>query len=367
MYYHAYLYVKGNMSTQFQNVSQIANFGQAWKLTITTPPDAMGKSKVYTMYEMAWTPETMRIVFEVNILGYSSHATFWTAKIELYNLASGTSNDQNKPTAQDFLYGQGSTVELSAGYQAGPFGVIFAGTVYQTMYERPEVVDSKVTLMCYTGLEETIGNFAQFRGNANMTQAALVAKMCAGAQVPIPIDPGSQNALQALPQTQLPRARPFFGDPHKFIDDVAAANNLQSWYGSDGVAISTMADPDAVTTITYTPATGILGVPQQTQDGVNLVVTLDPRLRVSVPPMQINISSSIIRQLQFTPPGYRPILDPNGNYLVNGLQYRGDSRGNQWETEITAFTSVGGRAAYIYDATNPNGPSLDRRAPYGNN
>jgi hypothetical protein len=347
------------MSNQSQNVSQIANFGQAWKLVVTTPPDATGGSQTYTLSEMAWTPETMKIAFEVNILGYSSHATFWTAKIELYNLSA----DQ----AQKFIYGQGSTIELSAGYQAGPFGVIFAGTVYQTMYERPEVIDSKVTLMCYTGLEETIGNFAQFRGNANMTQSALVAKMCAGAHVPIPIDPGSQDALQALPQTQLPRARPFFGDPHKFIDDVAAANNLQSWYGSNGVAISTMADPGAVTTITYTPTTDILGVPQQTQDGVNLVVTLDPRLRVSVPPMQINISSSIIRQLQFTPPGYRPILDPNGNYLVNGLQYRGDSRGNQWETEITAFTSVGGRAAYIYDATNPNGPSLDRRAPYGNN
>ena len=357
------------MTTQFQNVSQIANFGQAWKLVVTTPSDANGGSKTYTLSELAWTPETMRIVFEVNILGYSSHATFWTAKIELYNLASETSTDKNKPTAQDFLYGQGSTVELSAGYQAGPFGVIFAGTVYQALYERPEVTDSKVTLLCYTGLAEIIGNYAQFRVNAEMTQAALIAKMCAGANVPIPIDPASQPALDAIPQTKLPRARPFAGDPHKFIDDVAAANNLQSWYGFDGLGVSTGGDPNNVTTITYTPSTGILGVPQQTYDtsrgvsGVNMIVTLDPRLRVTNPPMQIEIKDSIIRQLPRTIPGYRPILDPKGFYLVNGLQYRGDSRGNQWETEITAFTSVQGLLYYI--SPDFGSSELDRRAPSG--
>ena len=340
------------MSTQYSPVSQIPNFGWMWNLTVTNPSNDQGDALTATISSTAWTPEPMRIIFEVNILGYSSHASFWTAKIELYNLSA----DQ----AQNFIFGQGATVSLSAGYQAGPYGVIFQGTVYQALYERPGVVDSKVTLMCYTGLTETVANFAVFRGTAMMTQSALVAKMCSGSQVPIPIPSASQTSLDTLPQTQLPRARPFFGDPHKFIDRVAAANNMQSWYGFDGLGISTMTDQNTVSTITYTSTSGILGVPQQTQNGVTLVVALDPRLKVTVPPMQINIASSIIRQLQFTPPGYRPILDPNGLYLVNGLQFRGDSRGNMWETEIVALTSIGGMAAYIADATSPN--PLDRRA-----
>lgn len=339
--------------SSYVNASQIPNFGYAWSLTVTNPPNSDGIATTASLSSLAWTPETMRIVFEVNILGYSSHASFWTAKIELYNLSA----DQ----AQNFIYGQGATVSLSAGYQAGPYGVIFEGVAYQALYERPEVVDSKVTLLCYTGLAETLANFSAFRGQAQMTQAALVAKMCAGATTPIPIDPAAQSTLAELPQTQLPRATPFFGDPHAFIDRMAANNNLQSWYGSDGVAVSTMAAADAVSTITYTSTTGLLGVPQQTQDGVSFAVTLDPRLRVSVPPMQVDIASSIIRQLQFSPPGYRAILDPNGLYLVNGLQYRGDSRGNLWETQVAAMTSIGGKAAYVEDATAPNG-ILDRRA-----
>jgi hypothetical protein len=339
------------MSASFNPVSQIPNFGHAWSLTVTNPPDGNGNSKQTTIDSLAWTPEPLEIEFEVNIIGYSSHSAFWTAKIEIFNLSA----DQ----AQQFIFGQGATVILSAGYQVPGPQIIFAGVVYQALYERPEVVDSKVTLMCYTGLAETIANFAAFRGTAMMTQSALIAKMCAGALTPIPIDPAA--ALSSLPTTQLPRARPFFGNPHKYINDVAAANNMQSWYGSDGVSVSTMAADDSTSTITYTPSSGIIGVPQQTQDGVQLVVLLDNRLRVQNPPMQINIASSVIRQLQFTPPGYRPILDPNGLYLVNGVQHRGNSRNNLWESEILAMTSIGGKAAYVIDATTPS-TTLDRRS-----
>ena len=352
------------MSTQFNNVSQIPNFGQKWSLVITGAPDANGNSIVTSIGETGWAPETMRIIFEVNLVGYMAHGTHWTAKIELYNLSANQ--------AQQFLLGQGSTVELSAGYQAGPYGIIFAGTVYAAYYERPDVVDSKVTLMCYTGLANTVGNFASKRGTAKMTQAALIANMCKGATVPIPIDPSTQATMAAvdkISKTKLPRARPVFGDPIKYINEVSAANNLQSWYGSNGVVITRGEDTNSDATITYTSTSGILGVPQQTYDshtgasGVNLVVALDPRLRVQNPPMQINIASSIIRQMEYQPPSWQPLLDANGNYLVNGLQFRGDSRGNQWETEIVALTSTNGMLNFITESVGR--VEMDRRSPVG--
>ena len=70
--------------------------------------------------------------------------------------------------------------------------------------------------------------------------------------------------------------------------------------------------------------------------------------------MLVNISSSIIRRLQQDPQGYRAILDSAGTYQVNGLQFRGDSRGNQWETEITGLTSIGGKVAMIDEALTPD-------------
>ena len=343
------------MSTQYSPVSQIPNFGRAWSLTVSNPANSAGVPLTYTLDSQTWQPETMRIVFEVNILGYSSKGGYWTAMIELWNLSADM--------VQSFLYGQGATVTLYAGFQAGPYGVIFQGTVYQALYERVEVVDSKVTLMCYTGMKETIANFAVLRGDAQMTQAAIVAKMAAGSQNPFPIDPASQTALSKLSTTPYPRARAYFGDPHDFIDRVTTANNMQSWYGFDGLGISVMSDQNSVSTITYTPSTGILGTPQQTvingiADGVQFRVLLDPRLKVTIPRMQVNIADSQIKQIQYVPPGYRHLLDPNGLYLVNALQFRGDSRGNMWETEIVAFISIGGLAAMI----DQPGLTLDPRS-----
>lgn len=341
------------MSTALTSVSQIPNFGYAWSLTVTNPPNDNGDSLQSTIESLGWEPEPLRITFEVNQVGFSSHKEFWSAKIEIYNLSANQ--------AQQFLFGQGAHVVLSAGYQNPGPKVIFDGSVYQALYERPEVVDSKVTLLCYVGLRETIGNFCQFRGTAQSTQAALVAKMAAGSSVPLVLAEALDPALSA---TALPRARAFFGNPHRFIDSVADCNDMVSWYGPSGLSLSTGQDDTAQSTITYTPQTGIIGVPQQTQDGVSLTVFLDNRLLVQTPMMQIDISASTIRQLPQPPPigrkNFPPLLDARGLYLVNKVQHRGDSRGNVWESQITAFTSAGGKLAMIYGEA---GEMFDRRAP----
>ena len=323
-------------------------FGRAWSLTVTPPSDSGSAGPGTTISSSAWDPETLRITFEVDLPAFASA---WFAKIDIWNL--------DATTAQQLIYGQGATVSLEAGYQLKPYGLIFQGVVYQALYERVGVVDSKVTLMCYTGMKEVLGNFASFRGEAQSTQAALIGKMIAGANTPITV---GNISTELLTSTKLPRARAFFGDPSKFVDAVAAANNMQAWYGFDGLNISTMGADDAVPTLTYTATTGILGTPQQTQDGVTFRVALDNRPMVQNPPMQVNISGSTIKQLPVAVGSYRPILDANGLYLVNGVQHVGDSRGQDWYTIINGFTSTGGKLAMVYDAAAPS-KELDRRSP----
>lgn len=340
--------------SQTPAMSKVPLFGRAWELSVSFAPNANGEQQSTIISSSAWDPESLRMVFEVNITGYSSHSAFWYAKVDIYNLSPDL--------AQQLIAGQGATVKLSAGYQTGTgrYNLIFEGVIYQVMFERVDVVDAKITLMCYTGLAETIGNFAVLRGDPQMTQVALIQKMCAAASTPIPI--GAIDS-EVLSKTSLPRARPFFGNPHRYIDGVASANNMQSWYGFDGLAVSTMNAAGDTPSIVYDGASGqIIGTPQQTQDGISMDVLLDPNLRVSVPPQIIQITNSQIRQLGYRPPGYRPYLDSNGFYLVNGIQHNGDTRGDDWHTEIIAMTSQGGKAAYIYDATNP-ATILDRRSP----
>lgn len=330
-------------------ISKNPLFGWAWELTIDTAPDSAGNTQSIVVSSSAWDPEALRIVFEVDLPAYKS---LWFAKISIYNM--------NKSTAQTVLT-QGMSVTLKAGYQLQPYGIIFQGEIYQPMWEIEGQVDFKLTLMCYTGLKETIANFAIISGSPGSTQAAIIAKMAAAAFQPITVGAIDTTALS---KTAYPRARAFFGDPNDFFDDVASANNMQSWVGFNGLNMGTMQADSAIATLTYSPTTGILGTPQQTQDGIYFQVLLDARAQVTNPPMQVQINNAVIRQLPRYPGDYPTILDKDGLYIIMGIQHYGDSRstGGGWYTGITAVTSVGGKLALQADALDPGQP-LDRRSP----
>lgn len=336
------------MATNTSNaVSQTPLFGRAWEFVVNLPN---GGDSV-TVTSSAWEPEALRMTFAVDIKGIGSGTSFWFARVELYNLSPVLS--------AQLLSAQGGTVELSAGYQVeGRFGVIFKGEIYQAMFERVDVVDAKVTLMCYTGLSEVMGNFASVRGNPNMTQTALIQSICAAANTPITIDSINTTAIAS---TQLPRPRAFFGDPHRFIDDVASANKLVSWYGFDGLGVSPLNAAADVPEITYDGTSGqIIGTPVQTQDGLDLTVLLDPRLRVAQPMQMLELVNTGVAQLAYEPPGVQPYLDPAGKYLVLGLRQSGDTKGGEWLSHVTCLTSIGGRAAMLTDI---GGDPVDPRSP----
>jgi hypothetical protein len=336
-------------TTPMVNQSKQSYFGWAWELTINTTPDADGNQQSIVVSSSEWDPETLRIVFDVNLPAYKS---LWFARISIYNM--------NKATAQTILT-QGMSVTLKAGYQTQPFGTIFEGEIYQPMWEMENVVDFKLTLMCYTGMKETIANFSSVQGSPNSTQAAIVASIAANAFHPITVGAIDTTALS---QTKYPRARPFFGDPIKFIDRVARANNMQSWVGFNGLNVSSLEADSAIATLTYSPTSGIIGTPQQTQDGIEFQVYLDARVTPTQPPLQVKIDNAPIRQLPKYPGDYPTILDKDGLYIVMGVNHVGDSRSNggNWYTRIVAVTSVGGKLALQADALDPK-VELDRRSP----
>jgi len=335
------------MAETFKSTSLTPLFGRAWELIVNLPN---GGDSV-TVTTDAWEPEALRMTFEVDLKGYLSGQAFWFCKVELYNLSP--------QLCAQLIDSQGGTIKLSAGYMVeGRYGVIFEGTIYQPMFERVAVTDAKITLWCYTGLAETIGNYVTLRGDKGMTQSAIIQRICAGANTPIKIGGFDTTALAT---TRLPRARPVFGNPHKFIDEVAEANSLVSWYGFDGLGISKLDAATDTPEIEYDANSGqIIGTPRQTQYGVDFTVLLDNRLRIAQPPQLVALTNTQIAQLSYQPPGYRPYLDPSGKYLVNGVQHVGDTKGEEWTSSVVTLTAIGGRAAMLTDDSNN---PIDPRSP----
>jgi hypothetical protein len=58
---------------------------------------------------------------------------------------------------------------------------------------------------------------------------------------------------------------------------------------------------------------------------------------------------TVLKTMNFTPGGELPtLLDQDGLYFVAAVVHTGDTRGNEWYTDITGFNTATGKAAIAY-------------------
>lgn len=313
------------MSTQ----SSIPQFGIAWKLTITTAPNNAGNTQDIVVEYKNWLPESLEIEFDIY---QTTQAAFWYADIAIYNL--------NSPTTQIVLK-QGMQVKLEAGYQSGPYGTIFEGTLFQPMWERVNGIDYKLTLHCLVGLVEETNNFVGLSVAGGLTQRQLVARMAENATYSLDV-----SNVDIPNDSVSSRGEVIFGQPGIYFKEIADFNNLNYWISHYAANIrKLLPEENNIPTLEYSPSSGLIGTPQQTQDGVDIQVNLDPRATLAT---QFQLSpDTTIRQLPRIQGMYPTILDQNGLYVIAGVRHIGDSRANKWDTYITGYTYIGSRLALL--------------------
>jgi hypothetical protein len=275
----------------------------------------------------------------------------WWADINIYNLNLVTRTD---------IFTNAASVVLSAGYQDGSnYGIIFNGTIFQITWTREGVVDNKLTLHCVAGMSYLTENMVSIQATAGLSQRDIVIQMMTNAETSIPY---SSVDSKTLGTKKLPRGEVIFGSPQKYLNEVASGNGLQVFFGNNGVVMgditpttstplytyASVPDPSSSlkrkTTVNYT----IIDTPRQTNEGVSMRVLLDARLQVIAPAMNIAIVDTVIQQLLAQPTqsisnnNIYPILSQDGVYAVAGVHHHGDTRENDWYSDVTCITNVGG-------------------------
>ena len=337
-------------------------FGKRWELTITGP--ATSENQTQTAYTMSSDlskgpgQDAMRVRFDVQTIW--GQTWYWVADIEIWNpdeqftnflLTNGNTASKTLPaSASNTVTGpaqQGLQVTLQAGYQSpGQYGTIWAGYVLQPMFDRINQTDFVVTLHCVIGLnEETRNSIGQWYPAA-MSQQQIVAQMAKDAYYPLAVG----LIAPTLANKSLSYPKVMFGNVSKYFGEIARDNNMQSFLGPRGLFNMASLNYDFHTTpkYTFTPQTGIVGTPQQTQGGVNCRLLLNPNVVVSNPPMAIKIDNTIIQQLQRTVgvvPSAFSMLSQSGTYVVISARYIGDTRGTAWYTDVTGWLTAIDRAA----------------------
>ena len=302
--------------------NDLSRFGRKWEISVQTTEGLV----VLSDNEKEDDNVALRCTFEIDRPGFQAPAY---SDICVYNIT---------PELQNLIVNKGMRVYVSAGYKNGPYGCIYSSKILHSILERENVVDSKFTMHCIDGYDLLFKNVIKECRKAGMSQTDIVTYIAGHSEIKMSIQYISDN----LKINKLPRGKVMFGDPTDFLRDIAIENDCQWYINDESLVFGFLQElEEKANAIIYSPENGLIGTPQQTQEGVDFTVLLDPRIHIKKPGMQIKLDNSLIQiQKRYQNQVVLP-LDQDFYCMVGKFHHSGDTRGNNWYTHIMGLNTIG--------------------------
>jgi len=253
------------------------------------------------------------------------------ADIRVYNISDTTANAIQNEYAQ---------ITLQAGYE-GSYGIIFQGTVKQLRRGRENATDTYFDITAADG--DGFYNFGIVSASiaAGATPQQQVDAIIQNLTAPYGITKGSVTGLNS---TASPRGTVLFGQARDHLRKVADTSQT-SWSIQNGqINMVPLNNFIPNSTVVLTSATGLIGLPEQTQDGIKVRCLLNPNIKIGG---SIQINNRSIQAFRF-PLGLNTAANnallaqsihtnADGLYKVLWVDYSGDTRGQEWYCDITCI------------------------------
>lgn len=262
----------------------------------------------------------LRIKFSVK---RSDTMTPNTADIRVYNVEEQTALRIRKEFTK---------VTLQAGYE-GNFGVIFQGNIKQVIIGRESATDTFIDIVAGDG--DRAYNFAVV--NATIAKGSTQTDQVNAAVRAMAPKGVTAGHLGDLPDNQLPRGKAMFGNARTYLRD-AAQTTQHSWSIQDEKV--TFVGKKAYLPgerVVLTSKTGMIGTPQQTNEGVNVKCLLNPNIKIA---SRVQIDNASIQRFKINlsvPNSAANIPAPltaDGVYYVLVAEHTGDTRGVEWYSNL---------------------------------
>jgi len=339
--------------------SQTAESGLQWirkGTLIVGSPNGPGGSTTQPALDLS----AFRFTFQIRQQDAGSPNT---AVIRVYNLANRTA----KQIQQEF-----TRVVVQAGYENTNFGIIFDGTIVQTRIGRERNVDSFLDIMATEGdlpYNFSVVNQTLAPGASQKDVLAALSAVLGPYGFPVvppPDDPASGESNDLIGGT-LPRGRVLFGMAMQHLDTVAKTTGT-TWVVQNGKIVMVPLTgylPNEVPVITS--QTGLVGVPQSTQQGIELTILINPKIMVGT---RIQINNALVNQTQNKDGNILPSYDnpfagayasvvDDGFYRVIVQDFEGDSRGNPWYAKLICLaldsSAAPGQSVPLYPSGTATG------------
>lgn len=247
------------------------------------------------------------------------------ASIRVYNLAQDTAVQ---------IRAQYKKVILQAGYE-GNFGVIFQGNIKQVIIGRESATDTFIDIIAGDG--DLAYNFAVVNATLakNSTQQDQV-NAAAKAMSALGTTTGGNTTANST--TKLPRGKAMFGNARNYLRD-AAQTSQSNWSIQDEKIVFVPKKAYLPgTPVVINASTGMIGTPQQTNEGVNVKCLINPSVKISG---RVKLDNETIQRITIDltlKPGNATNtaapLPSNGVYFVLAIQHNGDTRGVEWYSTL---------------------------------
>ncbi len=292
-------------------LSRSAQFGRVVTLLVkTSSTDAIDLSKLH-------------IKFSVK---RSNTPTPNTADIRVYNLADSTIVKIKKDLQ----------IILQAGY-VGNFGVIFQGNIKQVITGRENSTDTFIDIVAGDG--DTSYNFAIV--NKTLAKGSSQMDQVTAALDPMKTIGNVTKGFIDLPATStLPRGKVMYGSAKNYLTNVATTNK-QDWSIQNGkVQFVPLKGYLPGERVILNSNTGLIGTPQQTNEGVNMKCLLNPLLKVGGR-VEINNKDLAALKINLTVPNSAANipapLSADGVYFIYVNETIGDNRGIDFYSNLVCL------------------------------
>ena len=299
-------------------------YGRKWELSVVCDDGTMltlGKNGIDG-------PESLKCTFEINYPGYEG---WYFSEFNIWNPT---------PDTERKIIREGAEVHFSAGYSEGRYGKIFGGKVFQSLFTRENVTDYKLTLLCMDGARLFKDNFVSLIMAKEYREQTLLNEIAARAISPIEVG----HITEGINVCEKPRGAVFFGSPMTPVREIARSNAAQIFMVNDQLQMARLEDLPQGAFFDIKPSTGLIGTPEQTDFGINFRTLLNPDLILTNPPrwVKLDLSGINVKQKKAVIGQARiPLLPNDGYFKVGGIRHSGDTRGNEWYTDVIGYSLTG--------------------------
>ena len=269
-------------------------------------------------------------------------ATPGNASIRIYNLSADTLNRiiglinvvDGSPSIGE--YGR---LLLEAGYK-GASGLIFDGTIWQYRVGREDSMNTYLDLLIRDA-DIVFNQPLQIQQGKGWTPESVVNEIAAKLKISIIY---AADGHYIIPN---PRGIVGFGIPAAMLNNIAYSTNSGWSIQNNTLIFKPLNSYVPGEAIELNTQTGMIGIPEQTSQGIKVKCLLNPKIRIgSLIKLNFSEINRLLEKDPSSPTGtmynsrqpyqMAPLLK-DGLYMAFLVEHEGDTRGKEWYTNIIAL------------------------------